>query len=251
MKWRLASIAIFAATMIAQVTSAKFESAPIKATQELEGRSRYFTDPEKLTLHNQTLKECVRIAYDVKVARVVAGGAKWIETQRFDIEAKAAFVLDDREMKAMLRALLLERFRLTFHRETKMVPGYALVVAKGGLKTREVQPGPSRMSTRRGSMTGENVSMANLVQALSDVTNTPVIDMTAVPGVFTFALEWMPDLVQPGSLTADEQEPTVLPDMPRGPSLFGAVQEQLGLKLEGRKLPLEVLVIDQAERPKE
>jgi len=72
-----------------------------------------------------------------------------------------------------------------------------------------------------------------------------------VPRVFTFMLEWTPEVVQPGSLTADDQEPTVLPDMPRGPSLAAALEDQLGLKLEKRKVPLEVLVIDQAERPKD
>ena len=91
--------------------------------------------------------------------------------------------------------------------------------------------------------------MASLAQGLSDVTNTPVVDQTAVHGVFTFNLEWSPDVVQPGSLTADEEDPNVLPGMPRGPSLWSAIEQQLGLKLEGRKVPLEVLWIDQAERP--
>jgi uncharacterized protein (TIGR03435 family) len=242
-------IAIHAgATAIAQVSLPNFESATIMASQQPDARSRYATDPKKLTLQNQTLKDCVRIAYGVKVVRLAAEGPKWIETQRFDIEVDAASVAEDRELKAMLRALLEERFKLTVHRETKVLPGYALVAAKGGLKVRAVEPGPSRMSTSRGSMTGENASMANFAQALSDVMNTPVTDSTGAPGVFNFALEWTPDLVQPGSLTADEQEPTVLPDMPRGPSLFGALQDQLGLKLMGRKVTLEVLLIDQAER---
>jgi uncharacterized protein (TIGR03435 family) len=252
MKWRTASIAMVAgAKMVAQSGSPAFESSAIRASQEVEAPSRYFTGPLKVTLQNQTLKDCVRIAYDVKAARAAAGGPRWIETQRFDIEAKAASALDDREMKAALRALLLERFHLTLHRETRMFPGYALTVAKGGLKIREAPPGPSRISTRHGSMTGENVSLASLAQALSDLLNTPVIDMTAVPRVFTFMLEWTPDVVQPGALTADDPEPNVLPDMPRGPSMSGALEDQLGLKLEKRKVPLEVLVIDQAERPRD
>jgi uncharacterized protein (TIGR03435 family) len=252
MQWPIASVALLAAaTSIAQPASPKFESAVIRISEEVDGASRYFTNREKLTLQNQTLRDCVRIAFDVKVARANAGAAKWIETQRFDIDAQAASVPNDHEMKAMLRTLLLERFRLELHRETKLSPGYALLVAKGGLKLRAVQPGPSRISTRRSSMTGENASMPSLAQALSDAMNMPVIDMTAVPGVFTFTLEWTPEVVQPGALTADEEEPNVLPDMPRGPSMSAALQDQLGLKLEKRKVPLDVLLIDRAERPSE
>lgn len=250
MKCPAASIPILAAaTLIAQTASPKFESAIIRPSQELDGPSRYVTDSSKLTLENQTLKDCVRIAFDVKAVRVMPGGPKWAGTQRFDIEAKAGSVPDDREMKTMLRALLLDRFKLTVHRETKLSPGYALVIAKGGLKVRSVPPGPSRMSTRRGSMSGENASMASFAQALSDTLNMPVIDLTAVPGVFTFTLEWTPEVVQLGALTADDDEPNVLPDMPRGPNLSNAMQDQLGLKLESRKVPLEVLFIDRAERP--
>lgn len=253
MKWRTAWIAILAcAAMVAQAPSPKFKSAIIQASQEPEGRSRYFTGPDSLTLQNQTLEDCVRIAYGVKIARVAAGAPKWIETLRFDIEAKASSIMDEREMHALLRALLAAQFRLAYHRETKLVPGYALVAAKGGPKIRPSPPGPSRMSTRRGSMTAENASMASLAQALSDAMNAPVIDRTEAPGVFTFTLEWTPEVVQPGSLTGDDdEEPNVLPDMPRGPSLFGALREQLGLKLERRKVPLDVLVIDRAERPKD
>ena len=75
--------------------------------------------------------------------------------------------------------------------------------------------------------------------------------MTAVPGVFTFTLEWTPEVVQPGALTDDDEEPNVLPDMPKGPSMSAALQDQLGLKLEKRKVPLDVLLIDHAERPSE
>jgi uncharacterized protein (TIGR03435 family) len=253
MQWRMVSMAMLAgaALLLAQAPSPKFRSATIQPSQEVDGPSRYFTDREKVTLQNQTLEDCVRIAYDVKVARAAGGAPKWIGTERFDIEAHASSVLEDREMKAMLRALLLERFGLTFHRETKMFPGFALVVAKTGLKIHPVAPGPSRVSTRRGSLTGEHASMAALAQALSDVLNKPVIDQTAVPGVFNFTLEWNPDVVQPGALTTDDEEPNVLPDMPRGPSLWSAIEQQLGLKLESRKVPLEAVLIDKAEHPRE
>jgi uncharacterized protein (TIGR03435 family) len=250
MNRRMVSMAMLAgATMLAQTPSPKFLSAIIHASQEVDGPARYFTNREKVTLQNQTLEDCVRIAWDLKIARPAAGAPKWIGTERFDIEAQAPSVAADVEMKAMLRALLVSRFRLKFHRESKMFPGYALVVAKTGMKIHPVPPGPSRIGTGRGSVTGENASLASLAQALSDAMSKPVIDQTSVPGVFTFTLEWTPPVVQPGSLTADDEDPNVLPDMPRGPSLWSAIEQQLGLKLEGRKVPLEVLWIDQAERP--
>ncbi len=249
MRW-LAPI-LFAPIVIAQ-TSSRFESATIRPSQEPEGRASYFTTATKITLRNQTLKDCVRLAYDVKIAQV-SGGARWVETQRFDIEATTARQVSDREEMAMLRALLLDRFKLALHRDSKMFSGYALLLAKGGLKIREVEPGPGRIGTRRGSLSGEAASMTKLAQGLSEVLNSPVIDMTETPGVFTFALTWNPDLVRPGSLTgADDPDtpPTVLPDNSPGPSLFAAIEEQLGLRLDRRKVPLEVLVIDRAERPR-
>jgi uncharacterized protein (TIGR03435 family) len=250
MHWRIASLALaVGAVANAQTALPKFEWANIQPGRQPEAGSRYFTDRDRLMLQNQTLQDCIRIAFEVKAVRVGPGGPKWMESQRFDIEAKALSVSGDHEMKAMLRALLLERFKLEIHRETKMSPGFALVVARGGLKIRAVPPGPSRISTRRASLNVENASMPSLAQALSDVMNRPVIDLTAIPGVFTFTLEWTPDVVQPGSLTADDDDPNVLPDMPRGPSISAALQDQLGLKLESRRVPLDLLRIDHAERP--
>jgi len=250
MRWA-ASIAILAAVASAQ-TQPRFASAAIKPSEGIDGHESYFTNASKITLLNQTLKDCVRIAYDVKIAQV-AGGPKWIETQRFDIEAVTGRPASDREQLAMLRALLQDRFKLALHRDSKMFPGYAMLLAKSGLKIREVEPGPGHINTRRGSLSGEAASMANLAAALSQVLNSPVIDMTEAPGVYTFGLTWNPDLVPPGSLTQDEDPDaprSVMPDRVSTPSLFAAIEEQLGIRLDHRKIPLEVLVIDHAERPK-
>lgn len=247
----VSAIAMVAGAAIAQTAAPQFETATIQESREFGGRSSSFTAPGKLMLQNQTLEDCARIAWDVKVARIAGGGPKWVESQHFDIDVQAAGPVDDAQMRAMLRALLEKRFKLRVHRETRTFGAYALMLAKGGLKVPPVEPGPARMSARHGFMMGESASMANLAQALSDAMNTPVVDMTATPGVFSFMLEWIADPVQPGALTADDQEPTVLPDLPRGPSLFAALPEQLGLKLEGRKVRLDVVIIDQAERPQE
>ncbi len=237
----------FCAAQIPATLESAFESASIKPSREPEGRSAYDTNPGHIAIYNKSLKDCIRLAYGVKIAQL-SGGPKWVETDRFDIEAKAKRPVGDPQLMAMLQTLLKQRFKLDIHRDTRMVPGYALTVLKTGLKIREVEPGPGHVDVRRGSMGAQRTSMLQFAQTLSDLLNAAVIDATATPGVFDFRLDWTPEANRPG-LSADDGEPSALPDMPHGPSLFAAIQEQLGLKLEGRKAPLEVLIIDRAERP--
>jgi uncharacterized protein (TIGR03435 family) len=249
MKWAWVIIALLNLTSsYAQITP-KFESASIKPTRSTDPRSAYQTNDGHVSIHNKTLNECIRLAYNVKVAQL-SGGPKWVDSERYDIEAKASGPADDPRLMAMLQTLLKERFRLEFHRETKMFPGYAIAVAKGGIKIRETEPGPGHTDARRGSIGAQRITMVKFAEALSEMLAVPVIDATGAAGVFTFTLIWTPESAanRPG-LSADDPEPSALPNMPEGPSLFAAIQEQLGLKLEGRKGPMQVLVIDRAERP--
>jgi uncharacterized protein (TIGR03435 family) len=231
----------------AQVTPT-FASAYIKSNKTIETSSSYNTLPGKLNIRNKTLKDCIRLAYGVKVAQL-PGGPKWAETERYDIEAAARGPAAEPQLMAMLQTLLKERFKLDFHRETRMVPGYAMTVLKTGLKLHEVEPGPGHVNLHRNSMDGQRVSMAELAQTLSDLLGTPVLDATAIPGVFDFRLTWTPhtDVPRPG-LSDEDAERTVLPE-DSTPSVFAAIQEQFGLKLEARKAPLDVLVIDRAQKP--
>ncbi len=248
MKW-LPAIAILLPGVWCLAQTPAFEAASITPSTDPTGKSTYTTTASTLSLRNQTLKDCIRIAYDVKVAQV-SGGAKWAESERFDIEAKAKRPVGDRELMLMLQALLKDRFKLDLRRETKMVPGYALVVAKGGLRIREVERGPGHINTRLGNVTGECVSMANLTAALSELLKVPVLDETGVSGVYTLGLDWTPDVSRPRpGLSQEDPDPNALPNLPEGPSLFAALQEQLGLRLERRKAPLGVLVIERAEKP--
>ena len=227
-----------------------FESATISHSDGNTGRATIATTPVKLSLQNQTLKDCLRIAYGVKVVQA-AGNAKWADIERFDIEAKSARPASDKELLQMLQTLLKERFKLDVHKESKMVPGYALLAAKGGVKIHEVEPGAAHVQARRGYINAERISMPNLAEALGEVLNSPVLDMTNTPGVFDFSLVWTADMVRPGQLTADEAEQTTAqPEALTPASLFGAIQEQLGLKLESRKVPVEVMAIDRVERLK-
>ena len=228
-----------------------FESATISHSDGNTGRATIATTPVTLSLQNQTLKDCMRIAYGVKVVQA-AGGTKWADVERFDIEAKAARPASDKELLQMLQGLLKERFKLDVHRESKMVPGYAMLAARGGVKIHEVEPGAAHVQARRGMINAERITMPNLAEALGEVLSVPVLDMTNTPGVFDFSLLWTADMVRAGQLTADEpDEPTAQPAGLTPASLFGAMQEQLGLRLESRKVPVDVMVIDKVEKLKE
>jgi uncharacterized protein (TIGR03435 family) len=231
----------------AQITPT-FASAYIKSNKSPETSSSYNTLPGKLTIRNKTLKDCIRLAYGVKVAQL-PGGPKWAETERYDIEAAAKGPADELQLMAMLQTLLRDRFKLDFHRETRMVPGYAMTVLKTGFKIQEAEPGPGHVNLRRSSIDGQRVSMVNLAQTLSDLLGMPVLDATAIPGVFDFRLTWTPhtDVPRPG-LSDEDADRLVLPE-DSNPSLFAALQEQFGLKLEARKAPLDILIIDHAAKP--
>jgi uncharacterized protein (TIGR03435 family) len=231
----------------AQITPT-FASAYIKSNKSPETSSSYNTLPGKLTIRNKTLKDCIRLAYGVKVAQL-PGGPKWAETERYDIEAAAKGPAAEPQLMAMLQTLLKDRFKLDFHRETRMVPGYAMTVLKTGFKIHEAEPGPGHVNLRRNAIDGQRVSMVNLAQTLSDLLGMPVLDATAIPGVFDFRLTWTPhtDVPRPG-LSDEDADRLVLPE-DSNPSLFAALQEQFGLKLEARKAPLDILIIDHAAKP--
>jgi uncharacterized protein (TIGR03435 family) len=192
-------------------------------------------------------------AYDVHGDRLY-GKPNWLDSVRYDVTASAE--RDNRsiepqvpgqptELQLMMQALLAERFQLVVHRETRELSLFALMVGKDGPKFRLTEA-PAVMGQTpfsmpgRGRLIGTQVSADMLAKALSDQLGRSVQDQTALNGVFDFRLEWEPDPV------------STPPAARTGASLFTAIQEQLGLKLESRKGSTEVLVIDRIERiPKE
>jgi uncharacterized protein (TIGR03435 family) len=151
----------------------------------------------------------------------------------------------------MLRKLLADRFKLTFHREQKDFSIYALTIAKGGSKLRESTAPPdepsqliNRVFPGRIQLPARNATMAQFVSMMQRaVLDRPVVDRTGLGGKYDFDLEWTPDETQ-----FDGQGPPASPDS-TAPDLFAALQRQLGLRLEATKGPVEVLVIDKVERP--
>jgi uncharacterized protein (TIGR03435 family) len=225
-----------------------FEVASIKPSGAEPGSSGIFEDKGRIHAKNCTLRRCIRGAYNVPET-LILGGPKWIDDERYDIEAKAPGLAGGHEMMIMLQSLLAERFNLVFHRETRPMSGYALVVAKSGLKAPPSAPdGSSRTNSRRGGIDAQGCTMADLALKLSEAVHLPVADFTTAEGRFDFKLQWNPDDGQARPPSGDKPASTPVDS---GPSIFAALQEQLGLRLESRKVPTEVLVIDRADKPSE
>jgi len=215
---------------------------------------------DRLMATNFTLHGLIQVAYGVPDDQIV-GGSDWLNTEGYDLDAKMGkSVVDDMQKRGrvygvsgrtlMFQKLLSERFKLSFHRETKELPVYALVIAKGGPKLHEAKHSVMRLG--RGELTSQGVGIALLARTLSRQLGRPVLDKTGLPGYYEFTLHWTPDESQ----TFIGFDGTIIPDNARPPdsswpSVFAAVQEQLGLKLESQKGPVEILVIDHVEKPSE
>lgn len=227
---------------------------------------------------NYPLAGLIMEAYGIRNFQI-SGGPGWIHSDKYDILAKHKVSSRERpleEMDAMLRSLLEDRFKLKVHRETKQLPLYALTVAKSGLKLREgscvsVDPNkqqpqpaagekPPNICESRYGNNGPNRTLdwtgTNITDftrwALPNIMSRTVIDKTGLAGRFDIHLEWTPDQATAG-LTGSEAP--VIPGgaSPAGDtgtiSIFTAIQEQLGLKLESEKGPVEVIVVDHVEKP--
>jgi uncharacterized protein (TIGR03435 family) len=241
-------------------TPAAFDVAVIRptTTQDVMGSSHSHiwsaaTDGH-LKAQNVTPLALIQYAYALPEIRI-EGGPDWIRTRKFDLEAKSDPALDDQfgklpsdEARArklrMLQALLADRFALKVHEETRTQPIYALLVAKGGPKFGPSQKNGTTASTssNNGNVTmtvqGTDHTLRVLAEQLSRRLGRIVVDKTGLDGRFDLTLKWVSDDLSAAG-----------PDAPSGPSLFTALQEQLGLKLESEKGPVTILVIDHIEPP--
>jgi uncharacterized protein (TIGR03435 family) len=248
--------ALFAVTLSVVLGQAPaFEAASIKPNSSGRPGGGISLYPARIKIINSSLKFCVQVAWNVKDFQV-SGGANWMDTEHFDIDAVAANPITRAESRTMLQALLTDRFGLTIHREMQEKPGYAMVAAKNGPKLQPPIDDPSIMFSRTpsGDMTlkAPNVSMTDLAGALSSALGKTVVDQTVIEGKFNISLQWTPDYtIEPRMNKSREPIPAPPPDATPGPSIFTAVQETLGLKLESKKVPVEVIVIDRATRPTE
>jgi uncharacterized protein (TIGR03435 family) len=223
-----------------------FDAASIKVSKPGAERSGWHSRTGYIVMENQSLRRLVAIAYGFHDEQRAVGGPKWADSDRFDIEARAAGAAQQPELLLMLQNLLAERFHLAVHRETRSGPVLALAAIRSGIK---IQPdeteGKERWNSNRGRLVAERIPMAGLAESLARVLGTPVIDLTGAKGLYSFTLEWTPD--SPNRSGADGSPVTASP----GPSLDEVLASQLGLKLESKKLPIDVVVIEKAEKPTE
>jgi uncharacterized protein (TIGR03435 family) len=252
------SVAIAAAALQAQSAS-EFEVASVRASNPDQGFINAVTPSlnvggdRRLTFIQVTLRDLIMLAYGVG-ARQIQGpsflnGSPDSPADRFDVVAKVPTGATREQVPSMLGALLADRFHLKLHREEKTMQVYALEVAKGGPKMKESPEGAAgearcirSFAEREGATLAavctrmRSADIAHQVQALAPgyFRDGPVIDASSLKGVYDFKLEW---------ITNGEAN-----NGSSGPTMFAAVQEQLGLKLNQRRQPVEILVIDKLDR---
>jgi uncharacterized protein (TIGR03435 family) len=172
----------------AETTAPAFEAASVKPHGDTAERNRTRSiEPGRITCSDVTLRELILMAYDVKPYQI--SGPDWIQDNTYDVAATAGKAVSAQETRRMLGPLLAERFHLVFHRETRELPVFALVVAKGGPKFKEPGDGGDHTVTPdgEGSLSFKNISMANLATWLSlPSMGRPVIDRTSLAGSFSF-----------------------------------------------------------------
>jgi uncharacterized protein (TIGR03435 family) len=191
-------------------------------------------------MQNVSLQTCIKWAYEQRDFQIA--GPAWLTSERYDIAAKSTAPVTEPELRLMLRALLADRFKLTKRTETKDKPVYALVVTKNGPKLHPAKDADPSFGPAGGELVFRNFSMPDLADRLSSRPfrlDLPVLDRTGLDGRFDFALKL--------ASTPDELKHT-LEGMEQGPSIFVFFQDQLGLKLESRKGPIETLIVESAER---
>ena len=229
---RIVLVAFTAGAMAAEGPS--FEVASIKTSPEVGTKISLARDPGGgVTATNVQLENLILLTYHVQRYQL-KGGPGWIHTDRFDVIAKAPAGVPPDQTWAMMETLLADRFHLAVHWDTVEMPVFLLTPAKAGLK---IQPASRPrvdpdgfFQSGRGWIRLRMAALDQLAFALSDVLNRCVLDRSGTNDNFDLRLEWPPE-------------------SPEGPNVMAALQEQLGLKLEGSRAPVKVLAIDQVERP--
>ncbi len=236
--------------------SPTFEPATIKPSKLDEQRKAILVQGRRMHIINQPLSVMISFSYGVQ-ARQIIGLPAWAETDRYDIDAvpDGEGMPNDKQWKGMVQKLLVERYKFTFHRDKIELPVYALSVAKTGPKLTRSDGDPNGLPGlffrgRPGDLGVRNANMADFVGLLQgSVLDRPVVDQTGLTGRFDFTLIWTPDDSQFASMGARIPPPTDSANAP--PSLYTAIQEQIGLKLDATTAPADVIVIDYVEKPSE
>lgn len=223
-----------------------YEVATVKRSNPDNQSNGFHQNGRRLYIENQTMNNILIVAYGIHPKQIIDAPA-WFATDHYDIDG----VLDTegepslKQIKGIVKKLLADRFQLKFHRETRELSVYAITVTKDGPRLTISKGDPNGLGNEEDSvhagqdtMTVTNLSLADFVLILQFFTDRPVVDQTGLAGKWDFKWTWTPD---ESRLPPDATNPA--------PGLFTAIQEQLGLKLEAKKAPADVYVVDHVERP--
>jgi uncharacterized protein (TIGR03435 family) len=234
----------------AQTKGSAFDTVSIKAHKPGDGGSGIRLGPELFSWANTSMRPFIERVFGIKDFQL-SGAPGWLDTDKWDIVARTDGPTTSEQKYEMAKALLAERFKFTSHWETRDLPIYALVASKGGPKFRE--PKDDEQSEFRlvgSSLVGHKWDVSTLADNLSGILNIPVVDKVGLKGKYDFELNWSPIDNRNFPPAANSITSPPAPDL-SGPTIFSAIQEQLGLKLEGSKGPVKVLVIDSVQKPTE
>jgi len=252
----LASIATLCRQQTENASRPEFEVASIKPSQPNPqgGGIKPLPGGQTYIATNVPVKLMIKLMFRLNESQIV-GGPHWLDTDLYDVNAKADRPESIDELHIMFQNLLIDRFKLQYHMETRMLPAYELMVDKSGEKV-TVNDSPEHFDvpiefTGRGKMQATHCSMSYFTWLLSQMLRRPVVDDTKLTAFYDFKLNWTPepppDLGIRGGSGANLAPRELAPA--NGQDIFTAVREQLGLKLDSQKAPVQVMVIDHVERP--
>jgi uncharacterized protein (TIGR03435 family) len=229
-----------------------FEVATVKPSDPNRPGKAFTVRGRTFLTINTTLADMLTFAYGLHPGQII-GAPEWVEDELYDITAQpdGEGQPNDRQWKSMMQRLLADRFMLAFHRDTRELPAYVLTVTSGGLKMAKSGGDPNGLPglffKGLGVLPAINATMADFAGVMQAVVlDRPVVDRTGLTGRWDFTLQWTPDESQFGGRGAAAGQ---LQGANAPPGLFTAIQEQLGLKLESTRTPVEVFVIDRVEKP--
>ncbi|HEU5020250.1 MAG TPA: TIGR03435 family protein [Bryobacteraceae bacterium] len=275
MRWFQIALVCLAVPVFAQTPSPSpsFEAVAIRpAAPSADGRIMIgiqggpgTPNPGQMNFWNISIGDLIQNAYNVRNFQI--SGPDWLWSERFDITAKVPAGATKEQGRVMMRNMLAQRFSLVLHRTTKEASTYALVAAKGGPKLgsealKKSGTGPTAAPPKRMMMIGGNgllkmdlkgATMDALVDTLGTQVDRPIVDATGLTGSYDVAMEFAPDpavmAMKMGGIGQAPPSPTVsAPGLNDAPTIFTALQDQLGLKLESRKGPVEHVIVDSVQK---
>jgi uncharacterized protein (TIGR03435 family) len=239
---RIAVMLSLLGSLVARAQPPAFEVASIRAAQP--GRASIEPGPASLTMRSARLSACIRWAYGVQDVQVI--GPDWLNDVGFDIFAKSAGEVKVADLREMLKTLLTERFKLAVHRDTKEMTALVLTVAKTGHKL-EPADGDGAPSFQIGKLnvTAKNTTLSQLLEFIANEVHIPVVDQTGLTGRYNYFFDIEPYFTEESRKAAG---PGGGPPPDANAIIAVAMQKELGIKVESKKVPLEVIVVDKVEK---